>query len=290
MTIVNGISRIGYMSGGKSALWTDENIADVITDKAVKFIENHRDKPFFLYFSTHDIHVPRVPHPRFVGESRMGPRGDVILEFDWSVGRIMNTIDSLRLSDKTILIVTSDNGPVVDDGYQDMAAELLKGHTPAGPLRGGKYSLFDGGTRVVFIVKWTGKVIPGTTDALFSQIDLLSSLAALAGQKLAPKDGPDSFNQVNALLGNTAKGRDWLVEHSGRLSIIKGDWKYIEPGPGERVQINTNTETGNSANPQLYNLNIDIGEKNNLAAHNPDLARELADLLKKIKDEGITRY
>ena len=121
-----------------------------------------------------------------------------------------------------MIIVTSDNGPVVDDGYKDMAAELLNGHTPAGPLRGGKYSLFDGGTRVVFIVRWTGKVVPGTTDALFSQIDLLSSLAALTGQKLGPNDGPDSFNQVEALLGNTGKGRDWLVEHSGRLSIIKG--------------------------------------------------------------------
>jgi arylsulfatase A-like enzyme len=290
MTIINGISRIGYMSGGKSALWTDENIADVITGKAVKFIENHKDKPFFLYFSTHDIHVPRVPGPRFAGKSRLGPRGDVILEFDWSVGRIMSTIDSLRLSDKTILIVTSDNGPVVDDGYKDKAAELLDGHSPAGPLRGGKYSLFDGGTRVIFIVKWTGKVVPGTSDALFSQIDLLSSLAALAGQKLSKNDGPDSFNQIEALLGYTGIGRDWLVEHSGRLTLIKGDWKYIEPGPGEKLQLNTNTETGNNANPQLYNLNIDIGEKNNLARYNPDLVKELSDLLKKIKDDGRTRY
>jgi arylsulfatase A-like enzyme len=290
MTIINGISRIGYMSGGKSALWTDENIAEVITGKAVKFIEKHKDKPFFLYFSTHDIHVPRVPGPRFAGKSRMGPRGDVILEFDWSVGRIMNTIDSLKLTNRTLLIVTSDNGPVVDDGYKDMAAELLNGHTPSGPLRGGKYSLFDGGTRVIFLVRWTGKVVPGISDALFSQIDLLSSLAALTGQTLAQNDGPDSFNQLEALIGNTGKGRNWLVEHSGRLSIIKGDWKYIEPGPGEKLQINTNTETGNDNNPQLYNLNIDIGEKNNLARHNPDMVKELSDLLKKIKDDGRTRY
>ena len=290
MTIVNGISRIGYMSGGKSALWTDENIADVITGKAVKFIENHKDKPFFLYFSTHDIHVPRVPHPRFAGKSRLGPRGDAILEFDWSVGQIMNVIDSLKLSEKTMIIVTSDNGPVVDDGYKDQAIELLNGHTPAGPLRGGKYSLFDGGTRVVFIVRWIGKIVPGITDALFSQIDLFSSLAALTGQKIGPDDGPDSFIETEALLGNTNKGRDWLVEHSGRLSVMRGDWKYIEPGPGEKLQINTNTETGNNANPQLYNLNIDIGEKNNLARHNPDLVKELSDLLKKIKDDGRTRY
>ena len=119
-----------------------------------------RSKPFFLYFSTHDIHVPRVPAKRFAGKSGLGPRGDVILEFDWSVGRIMNTIDSLNLSDNTIIIVTSDNGPVVDDGYQDQAVERLNGHTPAGPLRGGKYSLFEGGTRVAFIVKLEGEDHP----------------------------------------------------------------------------------------------------------------------------------
>ena len=182
MTIINGISRIGYMSGGKSAWWTDENIADVITDKAVRFIENNKAKPFFLYFSTHDIHVPRVPSKRFAGKSGLGPRGDVILEFDWSVGRIMNTVDSLNLSDNTIIIVTSDNGPVVDDGYQDQAVERLNGHTPSGPLRGGKYSLFEGGTRVVFIASWNGKIIPGVSGALLSQIDLMSSFATLTGE------------------------------------------------------------------------------------------------------------
>jgi arylsulfatase A-like enzyme len=290
MTIINGISRIGYMSGGKSARWIDENIADVITGKAVRFIENNRTKPFFLYFSTHDIHVPRVPANRFAGKSGLGPRGDVILEFDWSVGRIMNAIDSLNLSDNTIIIVTSDNGPVVDDGYKDQAVELLNGHTPAGPLKGGKYSLFEGGTRVVFIVSWKGKVTPGVSGALLSQIDLMSSFASLTGQTLSPEDGPDSFDQLNALLGKTGKGREWVVEHSGRLSIIKDDWKFIEAGPGPKLQINTNTETGNNTAPQLYNLNSDIGEKHNVANHNTDLVKELTQLLKKIRDDGRTRF
>jgi arylsulfatase A-like enzyme len=290
MTIINGISRIGYMSGGKSARWIDEEIADVLTGKAVKFIENHKEKPFFLYFSTHDIHVPRVPAPRFAGKSGMGPRGDVILEFDWSVGQIMNTVDSLKLSDNTIIIVTSDNGPVVDDGYQDQAVELLNGHTPAGPLRGGKYSLFDGGTRVIFLVRWNGHVIPGVSSALMSQIDLMSSFASLTGERLSSDEGPDSFNQIDALLGKTGKGRDWVVEHSGRLSIIKGDWKYIEPGPGPKIQLHTNTETGNNTIPQLYNLNSDIGEENNVAKYNPDLVNELTEILRKIKDDGRTRF
>jgi len=290
MTIVNGVSRIGWMTGGKSALWIDEDIADIITGKAVKYIEENKDKPFFLYFSTHDIHVPRVPNQRFVGKSGMGPRGDAILEFDWSVGQIVNTLEKLGLSKNTLLIITSDNGPVVDDGYQDDAVTKLGSHKPAGNLRGGKYSLFDGGTRVVFIASWQGKIKPGTTEALFSQIDLMASFAALTGQNLTDDSGPDSFNQLDALLGKSAKGREWLVEHASRLTIIKGDWKFIEPGPGQKLQVNTNTETGNDPLPQLYNLRSDLGEKVNVAEQNPLIVKELTDLLQKIRTDGRTRY
>jgi len=286
MTIVNGVSRIGYMTGGRSALWIDEDIADIITGKAVSFIEGNWEKPFFLYFATHDIHVPRVPNQRFAGKSGMGPRGDAILEFDWSVGEILKIVDKLKLSRKTIIIVTSDNGPVVDDGYKDQAVELLGDHKPAGPLRGGKYSSFDGGTRVVFIVSWKGKVKSGTSDALFSQIDLLASFASLAGEKLSTGDAPDSQNHLDVLTGKSKSDREWLVEHAsnGRLSLIKGDWKFIEPGPGVKIQVNTNTETGNDPLPQLYNLKTDLGEKKNAAAENPAIVKELTDLLQEIKE------
>ncbi len=291
MTIVNGISRIGFMSGGKSALWVDENIADVITGKAVSFIEKNKDNPFFLYFCTHDVHVPRVPNERFAGKSGMGPRGDAILEFDWSVGEIMKTIDNLNLSRKTIIIVTSDNGPVIDDGYKDEALEKLGNHKPAGPLRGGKYSAFDGGTRVIFIVRWEKKVRPGTSSALFSQVDLLSSFASLTGQTLPEEAAPDSFNALNRLLGKSKTGREWVVEHAsgGRLSIIKGDWKFIEPGPGAKIQANSKTETGNDPMPQLYNLKADLGERNNVAPDNVLIVNELTQLLNKIRKEGRTR-
>lgn len=289
MTIVNGISRIGYMTGGRSALWVDEDMADTITSRAVQFIEANKDKPFFLYFATHDIHVPRVPHPRFAGKSGMGPRGDAILEFDWSVGEILNTVERLNLNKKTLVILTSDNGPVVDDGYKDMAVELLGNHKPAGPFRGGKYSLFDGGTRIMFVAAWPGTIKPGTSDALFSQIDLPASLAALTHQNLADDDAPDSFNMLNTLLGKEKKGREWLVEQAGRLTIIKGDWKYIEPGPGPKIQVNTNTETGNDPLPQLYNLKNDPGEKNNLAGIHPEIVNELSELLGKIRSAGKTR-
>jgi arylsulfatase A-like enzyme len=290
MTIVNGISRIGYMSGGRSARWIDEEIADVISGKAVQFIEKNRDNPFFLYFATHDIHVPRVPNQRFAGRSGMGPRGDAILELDWSVGEILKTIDNLNLTGKTLIIFTSDNGPVVDDGYKDQAVELLGSHKPAGPFRGGKYSLFDGGTRVPFIARWNGKIEPGITDLLFCQIDLLASFASLTGQSLKKDDAPDSFDNISTLTGKSKAGREWLVEHSGRLTIIKGDWKFIEPGPGVKLQVNTNTETGNDPLPQLYNLKSDPGEKNNVASRNPVIVKELSELLQKIKDQGKTRF
>jgi arylsulfatase A-like enzyme len=291
MTIVNGISRIGYMTGGRSALWVDENIADVITGKAVNFITDNRDRPFFLYFATHDIHVPRVPNPRFVDKSGMGPRGDAILEFDWSVGQIMNIIDDLKLTGKTIIIVTSDNGPVVDDGYNDKAVELLGNHKPAGPLRGGKYSAFDGGTRVIFIASWNGRIKPGISNALFSQIDLMSSFAALTGQVLPPEAGPDSFDQLAALFGKSKKGRNWIVEHAlnGRLSIIMNNWKLIEPGTGEKLYIHTNTESGNDPDPQLYNLTSDVGERNNVAHENQPIVNKLTELLVRIKMNKLTR-
>ena len=121
----------------------DENIADSITTHAINFIREHKDEPFFMYFATNDVHVPRFPHERFRGKNPMGLRGDAIVQFDWSVGQILETLDKLGLSENTLIILSSDNGPVVDDGYQDRAEELLNGHSPAGPLRGNKYSAFE---------------------------------------------------------------------------------------------------------------------------------------------------
>ena len=286
MTIVNGVSRIGWMSGGKSALWIDEDMADTITSRAVKFIENNRNNPFFLYFATHDIHVPRLPHKRFEGKSGMGPRGDALVEFDWSVGEIINTIDRLNLSEKTLVIVTSDNGPVVDDGYIDQAVQLLGNHKPAGKLRGGKYSSFDGGTRMVFIASWEGKIKPGRSDELFSQVDLLASFAELTHQSVGNGDAPDSRSNLSALLGKSPSSREWIVEHAvnGRLSIVKDNWKYIEPGPGEKLYAHVNIESGNDTLPQLYNLKTDIGEKINVAVDNPLVVNELSQLLNKIRN------
>jgi len=288
-TIVNGISRIGYMSGGKAARWVDEDMADVITRKAIAWLEKEKDRRFFLYFSTHDIHVPRVPHPRFVGKTKMGPRGDVIAQFDWCVGEILNALDRLKLTEKTLVILSSDNGPVVDDGYKDEAVEKLWDHKPAGPFRGGKYSAFEGGTRVPFIVRWPGRVKPGVSDALVCQVDFPASFAALTAQKLSQEDAPDSFDVMPALLGDRKEGRSTLVGHAGVLSLRQGPWKYILPGKGPKRSESTNVELGNDPAGQLFNLAEDLGETKSVSADQADQARAMQEALEKIRQENRTR-
>jgi arylsulfatase A-like enzyme len=285
-TIVNGISRIGYMTGGKAARWVDENMADTFTGKALAFIERNKDKPFFLYFATHDPHVPRVPHPRFVGKSGCGARGDAIVEFDWCAGQILSTLDRLKLSAKTLVILSSDNGPVVDDGYRDGAVEKLGNHRPAGALRGGKYSIFEGGTRIPFITRWPGRIKPGVSDALVCQIDFLASFAALAGQPAPGNAALDSQNVLPALLGESKKGREQLVEHARALAVREGAWKYVEPSPGPAFNTFTGTELGLAAGGQLYDLTSDLGETNNLIQTNPERSQKLRDQLKTARDAG----
>ena len=287
-TIINGISRIGYMSGGKSARWVDEDMADVITEKAIAFIEKNQRDSFFLYYSTHDIHVPRSPHQRFIGKSGLGLRGDAILQFDWCVGEILKTLDRLNLTDNTLVILTSDNGPVVDDGYFDQSVEQLGDHKPSGPLRGGKYSAFDAGTRIPFIVRWPNHVTPGVSDALVSQIDLFASLATLTGQPTSVNTLVDSRNHLDTLLGRSQQDREFVIEHaaSGTLSLIKDGWKYIEPSNGPKWNRNTNIELGHDPEPQLYHIVKDISEKKNLAKEFPEKVRELEEFLGEIKQKS----
>jgi arylsulfatase A-like enzyme len=274
-TIVNGISRIGHMKGGAAALWKDEDMADVFTAKAVQFVERQRTRPFFLFFALHDPHVPRVPHPRFVGKTALGPRGDVIVQADWSVGEILGALDRLKLSNNTIVIFTSDNGPVVDDGYQDDAAAKLGSHAPSGPFRGGKYSHFEGGTRVPFIVRWPARVTPGTSDALVSQVDFLASFASFLKRPLQAGDGPDSLDVMGALLGTTRIGRTELIEQAAGQALRVGQWKFIEASKRPKMNAQTNTELGNDAVPQLYDLSRDPGERQNLADAHPEKVKEM---------------
>lgn len=289
MAIVNGISRIGYMKGGGKALWEDENIADTIAAKAVQFIERQKEKPFFLYVGTNDIHVPRYPHERFRDKSGMGYRGDAILQFDWTVGMIVEALEKAGILDNTLIVLTSDNGPVVDDGYADKAVELLGDHRPWGELRGGKYSNFEAGTRVPFIVHWPAVVKPGISNALFSHIDMFGSMEKLTGQDMGETAGIDSQDYLAILTGEDKKGRDYVIESSGSLSISDGEWKYITPNKGPAYNKLTNTELGNSTDDQLYNLSEDVGEKQNVAEKYPDKVKEMKRILEQEKQKGFRK-
>ncbi|GAB2806841.1 arylsulfatase [Ferruginibacter profundus] len=288
MTIVNGVSRIGYMSGGKSALWTDEDFAATLLQKAENYIGSQKDKPFFLYFATHDIHVPRMPNARFAGKSGLGPRGDVILQLDWTVGQLTAFLKDKGLLENTLIILTSDNGQVIDDGYKDDAVEKLGNHKPGGIYRGGKYSAFEAGTKVPFIVYWKGKIMPGKINtALFSQVDLYASLAKFAGVTIDKGQAPDSRNNLDVLLNESSRSRDYVVEQSlnNTLSLIIGNWKYIEASRGPKINKDTNTELGNSEEPQLYDLADDPSETKNLAYKYPDKVQEMKAMLEKIKHQ-----
>lgn len=284
-TITNGISRIGFMTGGKKARWVDEDISLVLNEKAKRFIINNKDKPFFLYYPFPNIHVPRAPNKQFTGSTKLGARGDVITEMDWMAGEIIKLLDSLKISKNTLIIFSSDNGPVLDDGYKDFAEELTGNHKPSGIYRGGKYSAFEAGTRVSAITYWPGTIKPGVSDALCSQVDLLASFAALTGQKLLPGAAQDSYNVLDVLLGKSKRNRDYLLEESYTLSLRKGEWKYIAPQekPVPDWMKNKGIESGLEPVAQLYNLKNDPGEENNLADQYPQKVMELKKALEKIK-------
>lgn len=293
MSIVNGIGRIGYMKGGGKALWKDENLADSILTHAVKFIEKHKKEPFFMYFATNDVHVPRFPHERFRGKNKMGVRGDAIVQFDWTVGQLMKKLRELKIDNNTLVILTSDNGPVVDDGYVDHAEELLNGHRPSGPFRGNKYSAFEGGTAVPFIVSWPRKIKSGiVSKALVSQIDLLSSLGSLIYARLPKGSAPDSRNYLSTLLGNDLNGRDYVIGQSNThvLSVLTSQYRYIEPSNGPKmIQWGPKIETGNLPTPQLYDMSANPYETKNLADENIEEVARMQCILKNERNKVETK-
>ncbi len=280
-TIVNGIGRIGWMSGGHKARWTDEELTFTFLNKAQDFIAEHKNEPFFLTYTSTEPHVPRMPATQFKGKSGLGYRGDVILQLDWTVGEIMKTLKANGLDKNTIIVFSSDNGPVLDDGYQDGATQGYHNAEQLGGLRGGKYSLLEGGTRLPLIVNWPGKVETGVSDALMSQLDFLGSFAKMLQVNIPIGEAPDTENHIDALLGKSNTGRTSLIEGNikNAIAIVKGDWKYIKPNNGRAFNELVSIEMGNSNSPQLYNLKIDIAEKNNLASKNPNKVKELSELL-----------
>jgi len=280
-SIVNGIGRIGYMKGGKAAKWKDEDMADHFLEKAQAYVKSHKEKPFFLYYAMQQPHVPRTPHPRFVGTSGLGPRGDVIVEADWAVGEFMKTLKEEGLLENTLVVLSSDNGPVLNDGYYDDAVEKTGNHDQNGGLRGGKYSIFEAGTRVPFITYWKGKIQPGTSNALVCQMDLLASLANLTGTSDASTDSKDL---LSTFLGTANIGRDNLViEATSRTALRSGDWVMIPAYKGVNFRKKVGIEVGSFPVFQLYNLKDDIGQKNNLAESNPKKLAEMIEQFEAIR-------
>lgn len=280
-TITDGIGRIGFMTGGKSALWKDEEIPFVFLSKVDSFITQNKSNPFFLYFSFTDIHVPRDPNPKFKGATKMGSRGDAIVQMDWSVGELVKILEKQGLADNTMIIFTSDNGPVLDDGYFDDAEKLVGNHDPAGGLRGGKYSAYEAATRMPTILYWKGKVQPLVSNALWSQVDFYASFAKLIGHELQPDEAPDSYDMLDALLGKTQTGRDEMLEESYTMGLREGNWKYIAPQtkPTPKWLSNKKIEIGLMQDPQLFNLANDLKEQKNLAATDPARLKQMQDKL-----------
>jgi len=284
-SVINGIGRIGYQWGGKAALWDDETMADEFVKQTKKYIASRsKDTPFFLFFSSHDIHVPRAPNPRFRGMSKLSYRGDAMVEFDWAAGEVLGALEEHGFADNTLVVFSSDNGPVYDDGYVDgttvrtSTEEVDRGHDASGPYRGGKYQAYEGGTRVPFIIKWPGNIKPGKSDALVNQIDFIASFADLLGVELGEEQAIDSRNIMDALLGKDSEGLPYTIEEGrGGPALRRGSWKYMLGRP-------TNRE-------ELYNLEADIGEQNNLIKEEPERAQAMKMMLQHLMDarEGIRK-
>ena len=264
-TIVNGISRIGWMSGGKNALWNDEEMAETMLDKAVSFICTHKDSPFFLYYATHNAHEPRVPSDAFRGRSAAGIYGDVIEEFDFCVGEIVEALKREGLYENTIIIVSSDNAPMIKEGYNDGALENINGHNPYANLRGEKYSLHEGGNKVPFIFSWPGKIKESfIQEQSFLYLDLLATLPALIGKPLTEAEKVDSKDASALFLDPKApRYREYIMtqNNSGQIALKMEHWKYLPPRKG--------------VGAELYDLRCDPSELHNVIYAYPEIARKL---------------
>lgn len=295
-TIHNGISRIGFYTGGHAARFRDEDLADEWVNQSNKWIESNKDNPFFLFFSSHDLHVPRIPHERFQGKSLLGFRGDSIVQLDWCVGELMKTLDRLGIAENTLVVFCSDNGPVMDDGYKDGALENNGDHKAAGPFSGGKYSVLEGGTRTPFITRWKGRVPAGQSDELVCTIDMAASFAAMTGAKLKDDACVDSFNVLGAMLGEKgAAGRDHLVQQDngkgGNYGLRVGHWKLQrhDSKQARNVKVNTPLANASVARYRLFDLSNDPGEKKNVLDEHPEVATRLTALLDKVISDGRSR-
>ncbi|MDP6356435.1 MAG: arylsulfatase [Planctomycetota bacterium] len=292
-SVINGVGRIGYMKGGKSALWKDEEMADVLVEKTRAFIKENKDKPFFLFFSSQDIHVPRTPHPRFRGKSKLSYRGDAMVQLDWCTGEILKSLKDAGIDDNTIVIFSSDNGPVYDDGYKDgttvrtSSKEVDRGHDGSGPYRGGKYQIYEGGTRVPLIVRWPARIKAGVSEALVSQVDFLKSFAGMVKQDVPEGAARDSRDFLATLTGTDSAGSDIILEQARGIAVRKGQWKYVKAWPRRKRKGKDQPKQPPKPREELYNLKVDPGESRNVVSKHPELAQELSKLHDKYRKQGL---
>ena len=272
-SVHNGVGRIGFQKGGVSARWTDETMAELFKEKSEDFIRTavKQNKPFFLYYALHQPHVPRMPGKNFAGKSTLGLRGDVILEADWQVGELSALLDELKISDNTIVIFTSDNGPVLNDGYAEeaVAKNTQTGHKPSGILRGGKYSNFEGGARVPFIVYAPQRVAPGTSDALICQVDFIASFAAMLGIDDSELNTLDSQNTFAAFMGQSPDGRSELLVNTNTIRTPR--WHFIP----------NNAPAGG----QLFDIQSAPSETANVAKDRPRIVKQLKEQYNALRNK-----
>jgi arylsulfatase A-like enzyme len=289
------LERYGYpprhhFTGGKGALYDHRDLALRLTERAEAWIREQADDPFFLYFAHRNTHGPIIPNERIRGRSGIGAYGDFVLELDWSVGRILDTLDELGLTDDTLVLFSSDNGAVV---------RSLPGHHVNGELRGQKTEAYEGGQRVPLLARWPGQIEAASrSDALVALTDMLATFSDLLESPLPDGAGPDSFSFLGALLDReqSSAARASLVHNSyrGGFGIRQGDWKLLmfQGGGGRPVG-------GGGWNPfdydrtipygQLYNLSEDLGEQINLYTDEPEQVAAMMRLLRKIRSSGSSR-
>ena len=260
------------------------SLLKLYTEKSIQFLRQKRDpgKPFLLYLSHTMMHTIIDASEKFKGTSKGGLYGDVVEEFDFETGRLLDVLDELKLTQNTMVIYTSDNGPWNQDKY----TKHKKGHPKesifwgdSGPLRNGKGSCYEGGYRLPCIIKWPKKIKPGViSDAIFATIDFMPTFSNVCGFDL-PKDiHIDGIDQTELLTGKRKTGRDFF--YFDKAGVRKGKWKYLKPNAhfyGYAVEDNR------KKNDELYNLEIDIGETNNLAKKFPEKVAELKELMLKIE-------
>ena len=283
-----------WRGGGLAPGFKHEEVLGRLTRKAIGFLDKQaaadRGKPFFLYFALPAPHTPWLPLAEFRGRSKAAEYGDFTCQVDASVGRVLDKLRFLGLEKNTLVIFTSDNGPVWYD-----ADEEKYGHRSTGHFRGMKGDTWEGGHRMPFIARWPGRVPAGAvSEATICHTDMLATFAAIVGEKLASGDGLDSFDISSVLLGRGRKvsGREALVlQSSGRvLSVRQGDWKLIpQLGSGGFSKPRREKPGAGGAVGQLYNLREDPAETKNLYREKPKIVRELAGLLDRFRSEGRSR-